>query len=1327
MLVTNYKHTLIAMSVAAALSAPAFASFETIVAQGPEATGQLAFDASAKRKTATQEFPNYYIVQLESSPLAETAGAVVESADDGKKLNLQSSAAVKQSEVLAKERAAFANTLRASLPSAEVERHYDTVFNGVVVTSKDDIFADLQKLEGVKGVFREEMYYEQMDTSLDLIKAKQVWESLGGSANAGKGVKVAVIDGGIRPENPMFKDAGFAAPATKPTTDYCTTVEPTFCNNKLIAARFSTPTFTTLDGEHMSPLGMGGHGTHTSGTSVGVPTQIWFNGSTNQIPKDKDGKEIKDGFTQVTVSGVAPGAYLMHYKALFQVLKADGSVTGSGSNVMLLEALDWAVKDGADVINNSWGGGPGGDPAASPYLAAFKAAEAAGVVVVTSAGNSGPGAQTVGCPGCIEHGITVASTTTGRFFANSVTPEGASPLLAIPSATFGANTAALKADLKATVVDISKEFPTNALGCTAFAADTLKGKIALIPRGTCNFTLKSDNAKAGGAIGVIVSNNAPAMPFTMADTGATLPAVMISKADGETLAKLVAAKPTTEVSLSRFASRVQNNQYADNMSDFSSRGPDGDNNILKPDMGAPGGSILSATSPEDADGATFETMSGTSMASPHVAGAAAVMKQLHPKWTAVEIKTALTSSSVNGLKKEDSVTATTPFDIGAGRLDLSRAVKAAVTFDKPSFAQNPCVINCNFTRSIRNMSDKEVTWTGKVKMTDGLTTGTLDKASITLKPYGTAGDKADFVLSVDGTQATYGAWSFGNIEWTSSDASVPSATMPIAVRVANTADASTLATASSTVLKAGAPTQVTASFSNKLFDKQVTLTAIAPAGTKLVPSSETATVTNGTTNLLDANGNTSRVSWTGNVSKPSLTLTSAGSWGASTLKDAKVAAAACTGECDDNVLSYNLGTNYITYGGVKYSRFHVSTNGFIQLSNSATAPAAAAANVKLPNATAPASLLAPFWTDLDLAGGSTGGGTIHVGQMSDGAGGTYLVVEWNNVQEFEVPNKSYTFQVFMKLNSTEDVAFNYINVGGTPAALTVGLQDASRTLGTSTYYAASGTTTGTAPAANSAQQAAYQAAGTVDMKYSLDLTGPIDLGVADAITTDEDKASASTDVLANEKTSSHKIVYVEATSNGTTIKAINKAALQPNGALAKVTVATAPANGTVAVTADKLVYTPKANFNGKDSFTYVAEDTAGVKIAPTTVNVTVNAVNDAPTVTGGSVSANEGETVVLTATGADVDGDALTYTWTQKSGPTISLNVAGNKATLVAPAVSSATTATFEVVAKDASASSAPAVVTLNIADIPEKDGGAGGLLGLLLLPVALLRRKFKM
>ena len=779
--------------------------------------------------------------------------------------------------------------------------------NAVVVTSTDDIFEQLQNVDGVKAVFREEMYYEQMDASLDLIKAKQVWEQLGGDMNAGKGIKVAVIDGGIRPESPLFKDTGFTAPTTKPTTDYCATVEPTFCNNKLIAARFSTPTFSTVPQEYMSPLGNGGHGTHVAGTSVGVPAKIKFNGSTNIIPS-VDGKPVEDGFTELTVSGVAPGAYLMAYKALFQVFRADGTVTGSGSNVMLLEALDWAVKDGADVINNSWGGGPGGNPASSPYQAAFKAAEDAGVVVVTAAGNDGPGAQTVGCPGCIESGITVASTTTGRFFANTVKFGADTPMLGITGAEFGATIAALKADPVSKVIDAAKAQPANALACTAFPADTFKDSFALISRGDCTFTAKINNAMAAGAKGVIMVQNNDGQPTSMANAGTTIPSLMISKADGAKLAKAIEGAPNTTATLSRFASRVVSAQFADNMSSFSSRGPDGDNNILKPDMGAPGSDILSATSPDAfSDKRGFQLMSGTSMASPHVAGAAAIMQQRFPKWTAVEIKTAMTSTSVNGLKKEDSVSATTPFDIGAGRLDVSRAVKAAATFDKPSFAQNPCVINCNFTRSIRNMSDKEVTWTGTVQFTDGATVGKLDKTSITLKPYGTAGDKADFVLSVDGTMATYGNWSFGNVLWTSSDATAPTATMPIAVRVANTADSTTLATASSTVVKAGEPTQVTATFGNKIYDKQVTILATAPAGTKFVAGSESAVLTGATEFLLDGNASNGRVAWTGNVNKPSLALAAGPSAGPTVLKGA-IAAATCSGECDDNVISYNLGT-----------------------------------------------------------------------------------------------------------------------------------------------------------------------------------------------------------------------------------------------------------------------------------------------------------------------------------------------------------------------------------------------------------------------------------
>ncbi|WP_031570269.1 S8 family serine peptidase [Rheinheimera texasensis] len=1330
MLVKASTPSLLAISIAAALAAPVSANVEITQAFSPEVSGELQFDTSLKSKALKQDFPQYFIVQLQGEPLATTA-AVTEQSGPGNKLDLSAAATQKQGSALAQERSAFAAALKQALPNAEIDRHFDTVINAVVVTSTDDIYEQLQNVAGVKAVFREEMYYEQMDTSLDLIKAKAVWEQLGGDMNAGKGVKVAVIDGGIRPESPLFKDTGFAAPASKPNNDYCATVEPTFCNNKLIVARFSTPTFATVPQEYMSPLGNGGHGTHTAGTAVGVPAKIKFNGSTNIVPT-ADGKPNEDGFTEVTVSGVAPGAYLMAYKALFQVFRADGSVTGSGSNVMLLEALDWAVKDGADVINNSWGGSAGANPSTSPYQAAFKAAEDAGVVVVTSAGNSGPAAQTVGCPGCIESGITIASTTTGRFFGNTVKFGSEAAMLGIAGSQFGATISGLTADPVAKVVDAAKAAPTNALACTAFPADTFKDSFALISRGTCAFTDKINNAMAAGAKGVIMVQNNDGQPTSMSNPNTTIPSLMISKADGAKLAKALESAPNSTATISRFASRVVSAQFADNMSDFSSRGPDGDNNILKPDMGAPGSDILSATSPDQfEDKRGFQLMSGTSMAAPHVAGAAAIMQQKFPKWTAVEIKTALTSTAVNGLKKEDSVTATTPFDIGAGRLDLSRAVKAAATFDKPSFAQNPCVINCNFTRSIRNMTDKEVTWTGTVQFTDGATTGKLDKTSITLKPYGTAGDKADFVLSVDGTMATYGSWVFGNVLWTSSDATAPTATMPVAVRVANTADATTLATASSTVMKSGEPTQVTASFGNKLYDKQVTILATAPAGTKLVAGSESAVLKNATEFLLDGNANNGRVAWTGLVQQPKLSVAATGSPSSTVLKGS-VAAATCSGECDDNVISYNLGGSGITinYGGVAYGRLHVSTNGFVQLSNSATAPAAAAVNAKLPSTVAAANILAPFWTDLDLAGGSSGAGTMHVGLVS-GGDTDYIIVEWNGVEVYDEPGKTYTFQTWMAINGPEDIMFNYMNLGATPSALTVGVQDASRTLGNSIYFADGATATGTAPGSNSGAGVSFTPSGTVDLKYALDLTGALELGTKDTATTAEDTKSAAIDVLANEKTSFVKIINVEVTSDGKSTKAINKAAAGASGALSKVAIATQPANGTAEVVEGKVMYTPKANFNGKDTFTYTAEDAKGLKLVPTTVEVTVTAVNDAPTVTGATVTANESSSATLAATGADVDGDALTYTWTQTSGPAMTVTGSTASVSVTTPAVTANTVATFSVVASDGKLSSAPATVTLNITDVPapvvapekKSSGGGAGLLSLLLLPLVWLRR----
>jgi len=1046
---------------------------------------------------------------------------------------------------------------------------------------------------------------------------------------------------------------------------------------------------------------------------------------------DADGHEVTSatpGFSHVTVSGVAPGAYLMAYKALFQVTRADGSVTGSGSNVMLMEALDWAVKDGADVINNSWGGSAGSDPANSPYRDAFANAEAAGVVVVTSAGNDGPGAQTIGCPSCIESGISVASTTHGRYFSNKVS-VGSDEYLAIPGSLFPETIADLTADISAPVALAAELAPDNALGCAAFETDTFKDHIAVISRGSCAFTDKINNAEAAGAVGVIMVQNNDGPPSIMSTPNVHLPAVMISKADGTTLAEM--AGETASISLN--ADRVLSPQFADIMSDFSSRGPNGNSNFLKPDLGAPGSSILSGTSPDGfEDKRTYQLMSGTSMAAPHVTGAAVVMKQLYPGWTAAEIKTALTSTSVNGLHKEDAVTPTTPFDIGAGRLDLDRATKAGVTFDKPSFAQDPCVAECSFTRTIRNMTDAEVTWTPSVHFTDSAMTGDISVHSVTLKPYGTEGDSAEFTLNINGSFATYDAWSFGNIDWTPSDSTIPAATMPIAVRVAKSSDSSTLSTVSVGELTPTHPAMINATLNNKEFTGQITVTAKLPAGTQLEEGNASSNVTGGTQFLFDANQASGVVSWSGRLNTPAMRF-AADSGINYELASNGGTRISCSGDCDEFYQGLNLGGAGlpVTFNGQTYSRVYISDNGIITFANAAATPPASYANQQLPSGTSPNNLIAPFWSDMDLAGGTTGGGNIYYAVLTAG-GVRYLVVEWNKVQVYgDATGKEYTFQAWMALNAPEEIFFNYLSMDAMPANVTVGAEDLTGTLGSSYYYNGEGT----APVASQSLGLNVVQGGKLELNYGVENTGELALGKADAITLAEDTVSEAADVVANDMASFDKVIRMKVTSGGETMDAFNTLTVKPEGALSEPAVVTEPAHGAVELVDGKFVYTPQANFNGSDSFTYQSEDEAGTKTVPTTVSVTVTPVNDAPTlVAGADVTVDAKAAVTLSVTGADVDGDDLTYTWTQVSGPAIAITAHTPSVSFTAPAVTADSTAVFSVVASDGELSSPAVEVKLNIHYVPPtvtnlgggSSGGSTGWLGLFLLPVALLRRRLK-
>ncbi|MCL1119204.1 S8 family serine peptidase [Shewanella seohaensis] len=1279
----------IAISAALLSSAAVANSGFTFETYSPEITAQ---DQYTKPKLAGTNLtaPQRFIVEMESPALAKYKGgigsyAATATTKKGQKLNVQSSEVKSYSNYLAKEQNNFAAALAKTIPNAKVERQFQTLFNGVTVVGQGLTADTLAKMPGVKSVYPESMYEISMDASHQVINTQAMWNAVSGMENAGKGIRVAVIDGGIRPENPMFADAGFTAPSGNlPKDDYCSTVDASFCNNKLIVARWSQPTFQVCPNEYMSPLGYGGHGTHVAGTAVGNKVSTTF-------------KEIP-----VELSGVAPAAYLMVYKALYSKADCTG---GSGSNIMLMEALEHAVNDGADVINNSWGGGPGGDPASSPYKTMFEAAEAAGVVVVTAAGNDGNGPQTIGCPGCIESGITVANTTTGRYFANSFN-TGADDLLAIPSSD-----ANLVADITGTVIAAKNLDAENANGCKAFAADSFKDGIALISRGSCNFTLKAANAKAAGAKAVVVYNNAAGAPITMSMPGEEFPAVMITMDAGLAIIESMGEAATTGTIVAK-TKRIMVPELADNLNSTSSRGPDGNQNILKPDIAAPGTNILSAFSPDDG-GEDFNMISGTSMASPHVAGAAALMSQLHPDWSANDIKTALTSTAkFDGILDDDAVTPATPFDMGAGRMDLDAAAKAVLTFDKPSIASDSCVGPCTFTRTVYNKADTKTSW--NLSASSDSTGITVSPATLELA----AGASATFTVTVDSTFAEYGEWIFGNIMITSADG-LQDAHLPLAVLAKESSDSNLISTyTTKTDINASDVIPVVASINNTVFENTVTVTAQAPVGTKLTSKDDVkVTLTGATQNGLQVNEDLGSVTWVGKLDLPQMN-TVKGAQRFPSIVDLGVKPIACSDGCDEQSFTFTVPS--FKYNGVSYTKITISDNGLAIVGGGSAS--GTYANKELPDGSNPNNILAPFWSDFDLSdntAGDTGGGNLAVSVFTDGAGAKWLALEWNKGQLYgDTSGAAYTFSIWIKTGDTEEVVFNYINIPNMPANVTIGAENIGGTIGTTYHHNGSGSsiTTGDSLALKTTT------AGNVTINYDVKATS-LNVGQADTAETNEE-TSVSIDVLANDDKPDMKVARASITGDGITANAQRIFEIMPKGALGNISIVKAPSHGTATVNATGGIdYTPAVDYFGSDSLSYTSQDEDGNTGAAAMVSITVNNVNDAPVVTPQPHSGTVGEAITLKPNPFDVDGDKLTYVWTQTGGESLSFTPTNENITVTPK---KAGVYTFTVVANDGKLQSNTGELTLTVADKPESGGGALGWLTALLLPLAAMRRRMK-
>lgn len=359
------------------------------------------------------------------------------------------------------------------------------------------------------------------------------------------------------------------------------------------------------------------------------------------------------------LQGIAPDAKILAYRAL--------GPGGVGSTETVLAAIERAVKDRVDVLNLSLGNDINGPD--WPTSVALNRAAKAGIIAVTASGNSGPAIWTIGSPGTAANAIAVGAST---------------PRLRIPYLRIAGKEIRLAklGGAKEWNLERTYEWIDAGLGKTADMKN-VRNKIALVKRGEISFTEKVRNAQRAGAKAIIIYNNMPGSFEGMAK-GAAIPAAAMSGRDGAWLRKQTDS----------LAGTVFHTEQ-DRLADFSSRGPVTATWGIKPDVVAPGVGITS-TVPEG-----YMALQGTSMAAPHVAGAAALLKQAHPDWTPEQVKAALMNTAkllYNG-KQPYHV-----YEQGAGRIQLEQALH-------PPFLIYPSSLSFGLVRSSQGHTVRTITVT----------------------------------------------------------------------------------------------------------------------------------------------------------------------------------------------------------------------------------------------------------------------------------------------------------------------------------------------------------------------------------------------------------------------------------------------------------------------------------------------------------------------------------------------------------------------------------------------------------------------------------------
>jgi subtilisin family serine protease len=744
-----------------------------------------------------------YLVRLKAPSLIGAAReGLLPAATDGKRLDVRASASAGYVAALRTAQHAFlqdaGSALGRSLASIGAQFEFQHAFNGLAVRVTAAEARKLAQLPEVDAVLPMRSVPVSTDRGPQLIGAANFWAGIfdgvddrlflgrfdapGPLANRGEGMVAGIIDTGLNFSHPSFAAVDgdgyhhvnplgsgnyLGLCGGEPSPDWTPQ-----CNDKVIGAydfvSALLPDVQVYDPDATNgpgPVDENGHGSHTASTVAG-------NSVLAQVP----------GGPGLRISGVAPHANLVVYDACYTT----GSGQGSCLYLSLVAAVNQAVADGVvDVLNYSIAGGS--DPWNEEPSQAFLDAVDAGIFVAASAGNSGPSA------GSVDHAepwtTTVAATTHGRgAFVNKLRVTGPAPV----PAELSSITVTIPGSSVPLTVPIAGPLAYNAadpLHCSPAPAGAYTGKIVMIRRGTCTFVAKILNAEAGGASAVVLVNNSQAALNPALD-GTHIPVATLPLSQGDAIASFIASAGSADVRLD-YPSEATS-VVPDQVANFSSRGPTS-LALLKPDVAAPGSNILAAV---NGDANAFGVLSGTSMASPHIAGAATLLRKAHPGWSPAEVKSALMlTAKTAGVTALPGGAAAGAFDRGAGRARADLASTSGLVMHEtsynylradpsrnghpaslnvPSLGSDSCIGECSFVRKFRNAGDTAQSW----NLSLSGVSGTVTPATLALAPGATG--SVTFKIDVDGQ--AQGAYAKGEVSLVPADGS-GSLHMPAAVFV----------------------------------------------------------------------------------------------------------------------------------------------------------------------------------------------------------------------------------------------------------------------------------------------------------------------------------------------------------------------------------------------------------------------------------------------------------------------------------------------------------------------------------------------------------------